>query len=83
MTISSSCGLGLIAPGLCQTYVQQQPEVPDGIGLDLAKPTIVSKSTGISGTETGTLCLINRWVSENPVLSAAGLIAGYFLMRGK
>ena len=83
MTISNPCGLGLIAPGLCQTYVQQQTEVPDGIGLDLAKPTIVSKPTGVTGTETGTLCLINRWVSDNSVLSAAGLIAGYFLMRIK
>ena len=83
MTLSNSCGLGLLAPELCQVYTQQQPEVPDGIVLNLAKPNIVSKPTGVTGAETGMLCLFNRWVSENPVLSAAGLIAGYFLMRGK
>jgi hypothetical protein len=83
VTISNPCGLGLIAPELCQVYVQQQPEVLDRIVLNLAKPTIVSKPTGVTGAETGLLCLINRWVSENPMLSAAGLVAAYFLMRGK
>jgi hypothetical protein len=77
-------GLGFFAPELCQTYHQWQPEQPDTISRILAKPTIVSKPTGVAeGEGMGIMCSINRWVSDNPIVSVAGLVASYFLLRGK
>jgi hypothetical protein len=76
-------GLGFFAPELCQPYIQIQPEEPT-LSLWPSKPTIVSKPTGAAEAGGfGLLCAINRWVSENPIVSVAGLVTSYFLLRGK
>lgn len=76
-------GLGFFAPELCQTYVQSQPELPT-LSLVPAKPTVISNPVVIGGImQSGFLCAFNRWVSENPILSGAGLAASYFLLRRK
>jgi len=74
-------GLGIIAPELCEPYIQMQPEQPS-LFLIPAKPTIWSKPVAVTET-TGFWCAINRWITENPILAGAGLLGGYFLLRSK
>ena len=87
-------GLGVIDTDLCLWGENLPPESEQWLYLVPALPTIKMK-TGIypqpSGEMApaeevepggGVVCAINRWVSDNPILAGAGLLAAALLFGG-